>query len=278
MKVAPVNEPVALSFALEPHVAEVETTWERTFRDLEGTEVDRSGVHYESVVEATAEGFVLSTRNLRHGVDGAWGAEAMVAALAEGVRVVITPDGEVVEVEGVEGFRERIDLWLDNDPDLQPHEEIREAAREMLIAYASPDYLQKELGTEWLVLLPIWMSHPLEIGRRYEDGEPTFTYAALERTACTEGDPDAGCVVLEMEPARGEAMRELTGMVLDRLGVTSGAMIVGGDTIRLVVRISDLRPYRLERERQCQVLGRVGDKGELFGLVEVRTTTWSYRD
>lgn len=273
------GQQVALSFELEPHVADGETILERTFRGTDRAEFHRSGVRFESVVEAVPEGFTFSRRNFQHGGDGVWGMEATIAALMEGVRVVVTPDGEFVSVQGLDGYHERVALWLEHEPRFENDEAQREAMRAYLAATGSPDHLRIEIGTEWLLFLPLWERHPFEIRHRYQMGEPPLTYVARELWPCPGGEASGDCVLVEVNLPRGLQIDALCQEVMQRLGDWEGSTVEEvEDTIQLLARVDDLRPYQLKRTRRCHILDWFGEETEWLGIEEIRTTEWSYPD
>lgn len=188
---------------------------------------------------------------------------------------VVTDDGKVLRIEGIDVLREMLDSVVRPKFDTMPKK--TEGARQFLERMLSEEYLTSKVEDEWNPLVYTWSDLVLEVGAVYErDTErpsPLFPDqlipwhvedGLLSRVPCEVWEADSACILLVMRSVPDSKV--LTPMVIKMVReVTTlpDSEIQGWHldmeiVVRLVTEPATLTPHRLETRRDLILTGPGG--------------------
>lgn len=275
-------EMVALRFAPQPGSARIESEEVRTLRVGEREQVRRTRMSATASVLQVPEGYAFVNEDVTFESDTPNPMHELAAKIAEGYRVVASPEGEIVALHGLEELQSEMLQWFDSQDFSKAPPQLVEQLRHTVAQLTDPNVLAESSATEWFVQVAAWNGKTLEIGRTYEAEPPaTYTYRALERVPCTPAETAPRCVRLELaaqpsERDRTKAREALTPLLQAVDPNAEMGPIEVEDRVELVVVPETLDAYRMvKRERMRTTVSAAGESARVE-RDEVRTTTWRY--
>lgn len=281
-KAPPAPETVELRFAPKPGSAQIENVDVRTLR-VDGREQERrTAMHATATVLEVPEGFALVNENVRFESAAPSPLLDLAARIAEGFRLVVNREGEIVSFHGLEELQPEIMRWF-NGLKLGPvPPAVLEQMRAAILEASDPQRIADETAADWFEQVGAWNGKTLEIGRTYEAPAPaTYRYRAIERLPCTEGEKEPRCVRLELvstpsEEARQQAKETLAPLLSAADPNATTGPIEMENRVELVVVPETLDAYRMEERQIVRMTVTSGEKSVQVERDDVETTTWRY--
>lgn len=204
--------------------------------------------------------------------------------------LVVSPDGELLRVDGLEPLQQQLQQLVDGLLEKAPA--LPEGLRTLLRSATTEEALTARAAEDWNMHVGTWHGADFEPGSLYEleTSEPLallgnaampmrFEFSLEEFVPCHAGAAAPQCVVLVMDSAADpDTVRQLISGVLQ--GIPGEARIDSLEVahhVRLVAEPATLLPHRLEFEKRVEATVR-GPDGSLQPARqrERRTVDYTY--
>ncbi|MEJ2540053.1 MAG: hypothetical protein P8188_08805 [Gemmatimonadota bacterium] len=232
------------------------------------------------------------------------GEQALVQRLTASLPgYVVSEDGELVGVTGLEELRAGMRTWLDSliQAETSSLEEAAQAARFLMPITdqaLSEEALLASVSQEWTMLVDAWTGREMELGRTEVidteealpiPGAPVVPYryelSAIARVPCRDGDEDAGCVQLSLvsfpDPETlSEALGSFVTEMAEQMGTAPGQMryeeVDARAEITLVAEPATLIPHALTVTERSRITVVVDGETQSGGRDETKEVRFRY--